>query len=63
MDTNACSETPKERQHLGYLEVDGGLVDTSAVGFEVVDRIHLAHDTDQWRSPVNTLMNLSIVPW
>jgi hypothetical protein len=27
-----------------------------------VEWIHLAHDMDQWRSPVNTVMNLW-VPW
>jgi hypothetical protein len=30
------------------------------VGFKDIDWIHLAHDKDQWRDPVNTVMKLRI---
>jgi hypothetical protein len=35
-------------------------MDLREIGSEVMDWIHLAHDRDQWRSPVNTVMNLRI---
>jgi hypothetical protein len=31
------------------------------IGWEVVGWMHLAKDRDQWRAPVNTLMNLRII--
>jgi hypothetical protein len=30
------------------------------IGFGNVDWIHLAHDKDQWRTVVNTVMNLLV---
>jgi hypothetical protein len=33
-------------------------MDLREIGYESVDRIHLARDTDQWRAVVNTVMNL-----
>jgi hypothetical protein len=34
--------------------------DLREVGWEVVNWIHLAHDRDQWRDVVNTVMNLRV---
>jgi hypothetical protein len=33
-------------------------MDIREIGWEVVDWIHLAQDRDQWRTVVNTVMNL-----
>jgi len=36
-------------------------MDLTETGYEGVDRIHLAQGKAQWRSLVNTVMNLRIV--
>jgi hypothetical protein len=35
-------------------------MDLTEIGWEVVDRMHLADDRDQWQALVNTVMNLRI---
>jgi hypothetical protein len=35
-------------------------VDLREIGWEGVDRIHLAQDRDQWRFLVNRVMNLRV---
>jgi len=35
-------------------------VDVKETGSEGVDWIHLAHDRDQWRDLVNTVMNIRV---
>jgi len=35
-------------------------MDLRKIGLEGVDWMHLAHDRDQWRSAVNTVMNLRV---
>jgi hypothetical protein len=35
-----------------------GNIDLREIGWEGVDRIHLAQDRYQWRTPVNTVTNL-----
>jgi hypothetical protein len=35
--------------------------DLREVGFEVVILIHLAEDRDQWRTLVNTVLNLRVI--
>jgi hypothetical protein len=35
-------------------------MDLREIGWEGVDWIHLAQDSDQWRALVNTVMNLRI---
>jgi hypothetical protein len=36
-------------------------IDLREIGWEVVDWIHLAEDRDQWRTVVNTAMNLRVL--
>jgi hypothetical protein len=35
-------------------------IDVREIGWEGVDRMHLAEDRDQWRALVNTVMNLRV---
>jgi hypothetical protein len=35
-------------------------MDLTQIGWESVDRIHLAQDREQWRALVNTVMNLRV---
>jgi hypothetical protein len=35
-------------------------MDLGEIGWEVRDWIELAHDRDQWRALVNTVMNLRV---
>jgi hypothetical protein len=35
-------------------------MDLREIGWEGVDRMHLAEDRDQWRALVNTVMNLQV---
>jgi hypothetical protein len=48
------------RDHSEDLDVDGRMMssDFRQIGWEGVDWIHLAQDRDQWRTVVNTVMNL-----
>jgi hypothetical protein len=54
---------PEGRKHFGRprrsLE-DGIRMDVGEIGWEGVDWMHLAQDTDQWRVLVNTVMNLRV---
>jgi hypothetical protein len=35
-------------------------MDLTETGWEVVERIHLAHDRDKWRVFVHTVMNIRV---
>jgi hypothetical protein len=35
-------------------------IDHRKIGWEIVDWMHLAQDTDQWRALVNTVLNLRV---
>jgi hypothetical protein len=35
-------------------------MDLREIGWGGMDWTHLAEDTDQWRAPVNTIMNLRV---
>jgi hypothetical protein len=35
-------------------------MDLKEIGCDVVDRIHVVKDRDQWRAFVNTVMNLRV---
>jgi len=35
--------------------------DIGEIGWEGVDWMHLAQDRDQWRAPVNTVLNLRVL--
>jgi hypothetical protein len=48
-------ENLKGRDHLEDLEID-----LKKIEWESVDWIHQAHDMDQWRAVVNTVMNLQV---
>jgi hypothetical protein len=57
-------ETLKERYHLEYVprrrweySIE---MDLNEIGWEIVDWIHLAHDRDEWRAPVNGVKNLRV---
>jgi hypothetical protein len=36
-------------------------MDLGEIGFEDMDRIHLAQDRDKWRALVNTVMSLRVL--
>jgi hypothetical protein len=55
MHTKFLSENLKERDHSEDLSIDGRIL---IEGLESADWMHLAHDRDQWRVLVNTVMNL-----
>jgi hypothetical protein len=40
--------------------VDNIKTDLREIGWDGIDRIDLAHDRDQWRALVNTVMNLRV---
>jgi hypothetical protein len=42
----------------GHRWVDNIKMDLRDIGWGGMDRIHLAHDRDQWSALVNTVMNL-----
>jgi len=35
-------------------------MDLREIGWKVMENIHLAQDSDQWRALVNTVMNLRV---
>jgi len=46
---------------LGNLGVDGRMLVKEIIKeYEAVDYIHLTEDGDQWRPPVNTVLNLRV---
>ena len=53
-------ETPKERDHLENLGVDGSdaKMNLTEMKWAGVDRIHVAQDKDKWLAVVNMVMNL-----
>jgi hypothetical protein len=40
--------------------MDNIIIDHSDIGWDGVDWVDLAQDRDQWRAPVNMLMNLRV---
>jgi hypothetical protein len=57
--TEFWPENMKERDHSGDLGVDGRIIlGLRKIGWEDMDWIHVAQDTDQWRAFVNRVMNL-----
>jgi len=55
------SENLKGNDHSEDLSVDGNIILEWVLDkWECVDWIHLAQDRDQWRAPVNTVMNLRV---
>jgi len=63
MRTKFCSENLKGRENLEDLSVDGRLnirTDLMGIWWEGVDLIQLAQRRDQWRSPVNTVINFHV---
>jgi hypothetical protein len=60
---NFCSESLKVRDHLEDLGVDEKIILRWILekrGGGDVDWIRLAQDRDQWRTAVNTVMNLQV---
>jgi hypothetical protein len=53
---------PELKRALSRLGVDGMIILEWILGNRVedLDWIHLAHDRDQWRALVNTVMNLQV---
>jgi hypothetical protein len=49
---------PTERPKCRW--VDNIKMDLREIGWGVMNWIHLAHDRDQWRALVNTIMNLRV---
>jgi hypothetical protein len=55
---------PEGKRPLGRLRrrwEDNNRMDLREIGWEGVDWMHLAHDRDQWRAVVNTVMNFRIL--
>jgi hypothetical protein len=52
-----CEGKMMDRAHSVNLGVDGRIKEVKLEGTEW---IHLAKDTDRWRDPVNSIMNLRI---
>jgi hypothetical protein len=54
---------PEGRRPLGRprrMWVDNIKIDLREIGWDGMEWIDLAQDTDQWRAPVNTAMNLRV---
>jgi hypothetical protein len=63
MYTTVLSENLKGRDHSVDLRVDGKIrleYISKEIRCECVDWIHLAQDRDQWRAPVNMVINLRV---
>jgi len=57
------SRKPEGERSLGrpkYRWKDGIIMYLREIGWEGVDWLHLAQDRDQWRSVVDTVMNLRV---
>jgi hypothetical protein len=48
----------KPRQDYKHRWDDNIKLDFKLIGWEVIDRIHLAQDINHWRTVVNTVVNL-----
>jgi hypothetical protein len=53
-------ENLKGRDHSKDIGVDGKILYLREMVWEVVDRIHLAQERDQWRAVVNMVMKLRV---
>jgi hypothetical protein len=54
---------PKGKRPLGRLRrrcLENIKIDLREIGWDIVDWIDLAQDRDQWRTLVNTVMNLRV---
>jgi hypothetical protein len=63
MLTKCLSENLKGKRPVGRLRrrwKDNIRMNLREIGWEGVDWIHLAQDRDQWRSLVNTVLNLRV---
>jgi hypothetical protein len=63
MYTNFWSENLKGRDQLEDIGIDGEnniRMDRREIEWKGVDWIHVAQDRNQWRTVVNTVMNLRI---
>jgi hypothetical protein len=63
MHIGYCRDSQKERKPLGKPRrkwVDNIKTDLREIGWGGMDRIDLAQDRDQWRTLVNTIMNLRV---
>jgi hypothetical protein len=63
MHVGYCVRKPKRKIPLGRQRrrwVDNIKMDLRAIGWDGMDWIDLAEDTDQWRALVNTVMNLRV---
>jgi hypothetical protein len=55
-DTEFKEDKPKQDDRRRW--DDNIKMDFKLIGWEVIDRIHQAQDRNQWRTVVNTVMNL-----
>jgi hypothetical protein len=54
---------PERKRPLGrprHMCVDNIKMDLREIGWDGVDRIDMAHDRDQWRALVNTVLNFGV---
>jgi hypothetical protein len=56
MHTGYWWESKKERNHW----VDNIKIDLREIGWDGVDWMRMAQDSDQWRALVNTVLNLRV---
>jgi hypothetical protein len=54
------SEENRPRGRPGHWWEDNIRMDLKEIGWEDVECMHLAQDRDQWRTLVNTVMNLRV---
>jgi hypothetical protein len=60
---HASARKPEGKRPLGRPRrrwVDNIKIDLGEIGWDGMDWIELAQDRDQWRAPVNTVMNLRV---
>jgi hypothetical protein len=63
MHTEFCLESLKRRNHLDDTGIDRRIIlkmDLRDIGWEGVDWIHLAQNTDQWRALLKMVINLCV---
>lgn len=56
-NTYSFMRNPAGRNHLEDLCIDGRIIQTKEIGWQVVDWIHPAQDRNDWQAVVDMVMN------